>query len=54
MVFNSIMAVGAAAAWLTNIHVAMEKSQYLYLAVGSIVPPLGVIRGVFIWFGWAG
>ena len=39
-------------AWGTHIAYSIIVEKYLLLIVGAILPPIGMIHGVGVWFGW--
>ena len=39
-------------AWLTHIFYSIMVEKYLLLIAGAILPPIGMIHGVGVWFGW--
>ena len=43
-------------AWLTHIVSCLMAGAYVLLLAGALVPPVGVIHGIGIWFGipWYG
>jgi len=45
------LGVASIAAWITHIIYCLSAAKYLLLIAGGIVPPVGVIHGVGIWFG---
>lgn len=56
-----IFVVSPIVAWLTHIYVAIQAlvsdaavsvGYGILLAVGAFMPPVGVVHGVGIWFGW--
>jgi len=38
-----------AAAWVTNIFYSISISSNLLLVAGSLIPPVGIIGGVYCW-----
>lgn len=40
-----------AAAWITHVVVTIKASAWVLLAFGCIVPPVGIIHGIGLWFG---
>jgi hypothetical protein len=40
------------AAWATHVIVCINSSAWILLVVGIVVPPIGLLHGVGIWFGW--
>jgi hypothetical protein len=39
-------------AWGTHIIYSIMVEKYLLLIAGAILPPIGMIHGVGVWFGW--
>ena len=39
------------AAWLTHIVVCLKSGAWGFLIAGAILPPIGIIHGVGLWFG---
>lgn len=39
------------AAWITHVVLCIQAHTYLFLLVGALVPPVGVIHGIGHWFG---
>jgi hypothetical protein len=44
--------LSATAAWVTHIVVCIKAASYLFLIAGAVLPPIGVIHGYGVWFGW--
>jgi len=42
----------ALAGWVTHVIVCIQAAQWILLAFGAIVVPIGVIHGWGCWFGW--
>jgi hypothetical protein len=40
------------AAWATHVIVCINSSAWVLLVVGIVVPPIGYLHGVGIWFGF--
>ena len=38
-------------AWITHVVYTISAGAWLLLLVGAIVPPVGAIHGIMIWFG---
>lgn len=56
----ALLGITSAAAWLTHVIVAISAltgagaisvGYGILLAVGCVIPPVGVIHGVGVWFG---
>ncbi|MDB5379405.1 MAG: hypothetical protein JWR00_3851, partial [Rubritepida sp.] len=41
------------AAWLQHIHSAVMAGRWLFLVLGALVFPLGVLNGIAIWLDFA-
>lgn len=39
------------AAWLTHIIVCLGAGKWGFLIAGAILPPIGIIHGIGLWFG---
>lgn len=39
-------------AWGTHIVYSIMVEKYLLLIAGAILPPIGMIHGIGVWFGW--
>ena len=39
------------AAWWTHIVVCLKAEAWVILIAGIVVPPIGVVHGISIWFG---
>ncbi len=39
------------ASWVTHVIVCIQKSEWILLIVGILVPPIGWVHGVGVWFG---
>lgn len=39
------------AAWATHVIVCINSASWVLLVVGVVVPPIGVLHGVAVWFG---
>lgn len=50
--FLLALAVTFAAAWVTHVIVTIKAAEWIFLAIGAIVAPVGVIHGIGVWFGW--
>lgn len=52
-IYLSFIAIcfAAFAAWVTHVVVCIKAASWLFLAIGALVPPVGVINGVGVWFG---
>jgi hypothetical protein len=50
-----ILGLAMIGAWLTHIVATIKAGAYVLLLAGALVPPVGVIHGVMVWFGagWA-
>ena len=50
-----LLGIACIAAWLTHIVATIKAGAYVLLLAGALVPPVGVIHGVMVWFGagWA-
>lgn len=50
-----VVAIVPIAAWVTHIVACIQAGAYILLAIGALLPPVGVIHGVMIWMGlpWA-
>lgn len=52
-VFASFAALFTAmAAWVTHVVVCIKTTSWILLIFGIVVPPIGLIHGFGIWFGW--
>jgi len=40
------------AAWIYSIMEHLSKSEWLMLLVAGLIPPIGVIDGIGLFFGW--
>lgn len=49
---SSIVGLISIAAWLTHIVVCLTTARYVLLLAGAILPPIGVIHGIGVWFGF--
>jgi hypothetical protein len=49
--FLLTLGVTSAAAWVTHVIVTIKEAEWIFLAVGAIVAPVGVIHGIGVWFG---
>ena len=49
--FVVILGLTSVAAWITHIIYCLQTAKYLLLIAGGIVPPVGIIHGIGIWFG---
>ena len=38
-------------AWITHVIYTISNELYILLAIGAIIPPVGVVHGFMIWFG---
>jgi hypothetical protein len=49
----AILGVVAAsiAAWLTHIIVCLKAGSWGFLIAGAVLPPIGIIHGLGLWFG---
>ena len=47
------LGVVALAGWITAIVRDAIMLKWLWLILDLLLPPLGAIRGIFMWFGWA-
>lgn len=47
--------LGSIAAWITHVVACIKAGAMLLLIIGIVVPPIGLIHGVMVWFGvsWA-
>lgn len=45
------MVLTAFAAWGTHIVHTIQHAEYILLAVGAFIAPVGMIHGLMIWFG---
>ena len=41
----------AVAGWFTHIISCLITGKYMLLIAGALVPPVGVIHGIGLWFG---
>lgn len=39
------------AAWLTHVIVCISAKLWLFLIVGAIMAPIGIVHGIGVWFG---
>lgn len=39
------------AAWVTHVVICIQAQTWIFLLVGALAPPVGVIHGVGHWFG---
>ena len=46
------LAVSTIPAWITHIVVCIRSEEYVFLVAGALMPPIGVIHGWGVWFGW--
>lgn len=42
----------ALAAWVTHVVVCIKASAWILLIFGIVVPPIGLVHGIGVWFGW--
>ncbi|TGY88465.1 hypothetical protein E5163_11660 [Marinicauda algicola] len=47
------LGVVALAGWITAIVRDAMMLKWLWLILDLLLPPLGALRGIFMWFGWA-
>lgn len=40
------------AAWTTHVINTIQDNEWILLIIGIIVPPIGWLHGIAIWFGW--
>lgn len=43
--------VALIAAWITHIVVCLKAGSWGFLIAGALLPPIGMIHGIGIWFG---
>ena len=48
-----VLAISSAAAWVTHVVVTIIAKEWIFLAIGAFVPPIGVIHGWMVWLGFA-
>ena len=41
----------AAAGWVTHVIICIKASMFLFLIIGCVFAPVGVIHGIGHWFG---
>lgn len=46
------LAVTVFAAWVTHILACIKTAAWFLMLFGIIVPPIGIVHGVAVWFGW--
>jgi len=51
LTFTIVGIIGAIPAWITHVVVCIQEKEFLFLLVGALVWPVGVIHGVGVWFG---
>lgn len=39
-------------AWFTHIAYCIDQREWVFLLSGAICPPIGVVHGWGLWFGW--
>lgn len=51
--FGVVLALGAAAVggWITHIITCLSDGSWGFLIAGALLPPIGIIHGIGIWFG---
>jgi hypothetical protein len=42
----------AVASWVTHIVTCINQAAWLFLIAGAILPPIGIIHGYGVWFGF--
>ena len=47
------LSTAATAGYFYNLYVALQRSESGWFVFGMMVPPIGVLRGVLLWLGWA-
>lgn len=40
------------AAWVTHVLVCIKAAAWVLLVIGIVVPPIGIVHGVGVWFGF--
>lgn len=45
--------LSSVAAIITHIIECINQASYILLAIGVLIPPVGLVHGVAVWFGWA-
>ena len=48
-----VLVIALMAAWVTHVVVSISAKAWIMLGFGVIVPPVGVIHGVMVWFGFS-
>lgn len=51
LAFTIIMLVLSVPAWLTHCVTCILSEQWVLLAIGAVIAPVGVVHGWMIWFG---
>ena len=46
----NLIATALGAAWVTNIVACCIQGEWSNLLVGVLVPPIGIIHGIGVWF----
>ena len=49
--FAVVSLITAFAAWITHVVVCIHTSEYLFLLIGALIAPIGMINGIGVWFG---
>ena len=39
------------AAWFTHVIVCIKAAAWILLVIGIIMPPIGLVHGIAVWFG---
>lgn len=45
-----IFVIGLVSAWLTHIFYCFGAAAWGFLVAGAIMPPIGIIHGIYLWF----
>jgi uncharacterized membrane protein YGL010W len=40
------------AAWVTHVVVCIKTTSWILMVFGIVIPPIGIIHGWGVWFGW--
>lgn len=50
-ILGILVGLTALAGWITHIVVCLSDGLWGFLIAGALLPPIGVIHGVGLWFG---
>lgn len=46
------LAIGTFACWVHHVVYTINHQEWILLAVGAFIPPVGIIHGLGLWLGW--